>query len=187
MIEARIDRRQAARESYEAARAEGKRASLLEQERPNVFTMNVANIMPGDRIAVELDYSELLVPEDGDLRVRLPDGRGAALHGRRRSRRRTRGWRTRTCPRATPEPYRFDIKVHLETGIAHQGAVVAVAPGRGRPTRGRSARRRARWRRRAAATATSSCATAWRATGSRRGLLLWEGDGGRDGARASSR
>ena len=64
VIEAKIDKRQAARESYEAARREGKRASLLEQERPNVFTMNVANIMPGDRIAVEMDYSEMLVPDE---------------------------------------------------------------------------------------------------------------------------
>src|SRR5262245_11521555 len=63
-IEAKIDRKAAARESYEAARREGKRASLLEQERPNVFTMNVANIMPGDRIAVEMDYSEMLIPEE---------------------------------------------------------------------------------------------------------------------------
>jgi len=64
VIEAKIDRKQAARESYEAARREGKRASLLEQERPNVFTMNVANIMPGDRIAVEMDYSEMLIPDE---------------------------------------------------------------------------------------------------------------------------
>src|SRR5262249_20103239 len=45
-IEANIDRRQAARENYEAARQQGKRASLLEEQRANVFTMNVANIMP---------------------------------------------------------------------------------------------------------------------------------------------
>ena len=64
-IEAKIDRRAKARADYEAARQEGQRASLLEQERPNVFTMNVANIMPGDKIAVELEYSEMLVPEEG--------------------------------------------------------------------------------------------------------------------------
>ena len=43
---------------------QGKSASLLEQQRPNVFQMNVANIMPGDIIKVELSYTELLVPED---------------------------------------------------------------------------------------------------------------------------
>src|SRR5262245_31977564 len=58
------ERQQAARE-FEAAKSEGKSASLLEQSRPNVFSMQVANIMPGDTISVELQYTELLVPTDG--------------------------------------------------------------------------------------------------------------------------
>ena len=62
VIEAQIRERAAARRDYEAARAAGKTASLLEQQRPNVFQMNVANILPGDVIEVELRYAELLVP-----------------------------------------------------------------------------------------------------------------------------
>src|SRR5688572_17611314 len=58
------ERQQAARE-FEAAKREGKSASLLEQSRPNVFTMRIANVLPGDSIAVELKYTELLVPTDG--------------------------------------------------------------------------------------------------------------------------
>ena len=58
------ERKQAARE-FEAAKSEGKSASLLEQSRPNVFSMQVANILPGDTIVVELKYTELLVPTDG--------------------------------------------------------------------------------------------------------------------------
>ena len=46
------------------AKKEGKTTSLLEQQRPNVFQMNVANILPGDEIKVELKYMELLIPED---------------------------------------------------------------------------------------------------------------------------
>ncbi|MEO0724179.1 MAG: VIT domain-containing protein [Bacteroidota bacterium] len=65
IIEAEIQEKEAARATYEAAKQEGKRASLLEQERPNVFQMNVANIMPGDRVEVELRYTELLLPEAG--------------------------------------------------------------------------------------------------------------------------
>jgi len=57
------ERKQAARE-FEAAKREGKSASLLEQSRPNVFTMKIANVLPGDTIAVELKYTELLVPTD---------------------------------------------------------------------------------------------------------------------------
>jgi Ca-activated chloride channel family protein len=61
-IVADIREREKARQEYEQARQEGKSASLLEQERPNVFQMSVANIMPGDNIKVEMNYTELLVP-----------------------------------------------------------------------------------------------------------------------------
>lgn len=64
-IEAQIQERGQARATYEQAKAEGRTASLLEQQRPNVFQMNVANILPGDTVKVELDYSELLRPEEG--------------------------------------------------------------------------------------------------------------------------
>ena len=64
VIEARIKKRDEARKDYEDAKRQGKSASLLEQQRPNVFQMNVANIMPGDEIRVELKYTELLVPTD---------------------------------------------------------------------------------------------------------------------------
>jgi Ca-activated chloride channel family protein len=61
---ARIRERQQAVREFEAAKSEGKSASLLEQSRPNVFSMQVANVMPGDTISVELRYTELLVPTD---------------------------------------------------------------------------------------------------------------------------
>lgn len=62
---AEIQKREEARQTYEQAKQEGKTASLLEQQRPNVFQMNVANIMPGDIIRTELRYTELLVPIAG--------------------------------------------------------------------------------------------------------------------------
>jgi Ca-activated chloride channel family protein len=64
-IVAKIRERQKAKVEFETAKREGKSASLLEQSRPNVFTMNVANVMPGDTISVELKYTELLVPSEG--------------------------------------------------------------------------------------------------------------------------
>ena len=64
-IVAKIEERKKARKDYEAAKKQGKSASLLEQQRPNVFQMNVANILPGDTIAIEMSYTELLVPENG--------------------------------------------------------------------------------------------------------------------------
>jgi len=64
-IVAKVREREQARKDYEQARQEGKSASLLEQQRPNVFQMNVANIMPGDYLTVEMSYTELLVPTEG--------------------------------------------------------------------------------------------------------------------------
>ena len=64
-IEAKIEEREKARQDYEEARQNGQSASLLEQQRPNVFQMNVANIMPGDEIVVEMNYTELLIPAEG--------------------------------------------------------------------------------------------------------------------------
>ncbi|MCC8147163.1 MAG: TonB family protein [Bacteroidales bacterium] len=65
LITAKIEEKQKARDDYEKAKSEGKRASLLEQSRPNVFTMNVSNIAVNDTIVIELKYTELLVPEKG--------------------------------------------------------------------------------------------------------------------------
>jgi len=64
-IEAKIEEREKARQDYEEAKQNGQSASLLEQQRPNVFQMNVANILPGDEIVVELSYTELLIPDEG--------------------------------------------------------------------------------------------------------------------------
>ncbi|MBM3315949.1 VWA domain-containing protein, partial [candidate division WOR-3 bacterium] len=64
-IVARIQEREQARQNYNQAVQNGQTASLLEQQRPNVFQMNVGNIMPGDTIRVEMSYTELLVPTDG--------------------------------------------------------------------------------------------------------------------------
>lgn len=72
IIEAQIKEKQKAAETFEKAKKEGKSASLLEQQRPNVFTMKVANVMPGDRLEVSLRYSELLVPNSGVYELDYP-------------------------------------------------------------------------------------------------------------------
>ncbi len=64
-IEAQIMEKNAARLTYENAKEEGRTTSLLEQDRPNVFSMNVANVMPGDSIVVRISYTERLIPTDG--------------------------------------------------------------------------------------------------------------------------
>ena len=71
-IRAKIRERQAAQLEFEQAKEEGKSAALLEQQRPNVFSMSVANVIPQDEIRVELHYSELLVPTDGTYELVYP-------------------------------------------------------------------------------------------------------------------
>lgn len=72
VITACIKEKEEAKETYEEAKSEGKSASLLEQKRPNVFTMDVANIMPGDTILIELHYTELLTPQEDIYKLVLP-------------------------------------------------------------------------------------------------------------------
>jgi len=65
MIVAKIKEKEQAKKDFEQAKNEGKSASLLEQDRPNVFSMKLANVMPQEQVDIELHYTELLVPTDG--------------------------------------------------------------------------------------------------------------------------
>ena len=64
VIVAKIQEKEQAKATYEKAKSENKAASLLEQERPNVFRMSVANILPGDEVKVTLNFSEKLTATD---------------------------------------------------------------------------------------------------------------------------
>lgn len=119
VIEAKIDKRDDARRAYEKAREEGKSASLLEQQRPNVFQMNVANIMPGDEIKVDLRYTELLVPTDRVYEFTYPTVVGPRYSNQAEE----------TAPpsehwvqnpylhEGDPPPYKFDITVNVRAGM----------------------------------------------------------------------
>ncbi|MEO6334290.1 MAG: VIT and VWA domain-containing protein, partial [Pyrinomonadaceae bacterium] len=72
VIRGKIMKREEARAIYETAKGEGKAASILDQERPNIFTQSVANIMPGEKIAVEISYVETLTYEDGAYEFVFP-------------------------------------------------------------------------------------------------------------------
>jgi Ca-activated chloride channel family protein len=116
-IEARIEKRAEAQAQYQTARDAGKRASLLEQQRPNVFTMRVANVMPRDRIEVELEYSELIIPEENVYEVVVPGVVGPGYPGGADPLR-DRWMATAHLNEKEPEPWVFDVWVRLETGIA---------------------------------------------------------------------
>jgi len=71
-IVSQIKARAEARTSYEAARAAGHVASLLDQERPNIFTQAVTNIEPGAKVVIEISYVETLRYEDGVFEFVFP-------------------------------------------------------------------------------------------------------------------
>jgi Ca-activated chloride channel family protein len=72
IIEGHIKERAEAKKVYEKAKQEGKRTSLVEQERSNIFTTSVANIGPGERIIVEIEYQETLRYDQGQFQLRFP-------------------------------------------------------------------------------------------------------------------
>lgn len=72
MIEGRIKERTEAKQTYQQAKREGKRTSLVEQERPNLFTTSVANIGPGERVTIEFEYQETVRYENEQFQLRFP-------------------------------------------------------------------------------------------------------------------
>jgi Ca-activated chloride channel family protein len=122
VVTARIREREAARQEFEKAKSEGKSASLLEEQRPNVFTMSLANIMPGDTVLIELHYTEFLTPTEGTYEFVYPTVVGPRYSNRKEA----------TAPESdrwvknpylregkTP-PTTFSINVSLSTGIPLQ-------------------------------------------------------------------
>jgi Ca-activated chloride channel family protein len=72
VIEGQIKEKEAARKVYQQAKKEGRKASLVEQERPNVFTTSVANIGPGEGVAVRISYQQILEYDSGRFELRFP-------------------------------------------------------------------------------------------------------------------
>jgi Ca-activated chloride channel homolog len=119
IIRADISERQEAEKKFTAAKSAGKSASLLNQNRPNVFSMHVANIMPGDTVDIVLRYTELLSPEDGTYEFVYP-----AVVGPRYADQWEEGapnadsWiKNPYLPEGAPDPTTFRIDCRLSTGI----------------------------------------------------------------------
>ncbi len=71
-VRAQLKERGQARREYDEAIGAGQRAAIAEQERPDVFTMRVGNILPGERVTVSLTLTGPLSYEDGEATFRLP-------------------------------------------------------------------------------------------------------------------
>jgi len=72
VIEGQIKEREEARAIYTRARESGKKTSLVEQERPNIFTTSVANIGPAETVVVEIEYQQLVSYGQGEFSLRFP-------------------------------------------------------------------------------------------------------------------
>ena len=72
IIKGSIKKKEEAKQIYEQAKQEGKTAGLLEQERDNVFTQSLANILPGEKIDVTIRYSNSLKFEEGEYEFVFP-------------------------------------------------------------------------------------------------------------------
>ena len=80
IIEGQIKQRITAKKIYNKAKAAGKKTSLIEQQRPNVFTTSLANIAPGEEITVEFEYQQVLEYRDNSYRLRYPMVVGPRYH-----------------------------------------------------------------------------------------------------------
>lgn len=123
-VRAQIQRRAEARATYETARAEGRTASLLEQQRPNVFQMAVANILPGDTVEVELRYTELLLPTDGAYEFVYPGVVGPRYSNQPAATAPadTRWVANPYLPAGTPDRAAFALSLRLAAGLPIQDA-----------------------------------------------------------------
>lgn len=120
-VVAKIEKKEQARKLYEAAKSQGKNASLLEQHRPNVFQMNVANIMPGDVIQVELNYTELMVPDGGTYEFVYPAVVGPRFTGEAGKKAGQSAWtKTPYTKSGKPASYAWGMKVRLDGGVPIQ-------------------------------------------------------------------
>jgi len=118
VIRAKIKERKEAREEYEEAVREGRTASLLEQQRPNVFQMSVGNILPGDEIKVELHYTELLLSEEKTYEFMYPTVVGPRYSNQSEDEAGTDKWVKNPYLLEGQEPtYNFNIDVHIAAGM----------------------------------------------------------------------
>ncbi|MBM4325961.1 MAG: VWA domain-containing protein [Deltaproteobacteria bacterium] len=125
-----IKRKEEARQIYEQARDRGHVASLLDQERPNIFTQSVANIMPGEKVEITIHYSEALPYDDGSFKFVFPMVVGPRFIPGEPGQKTGTGWASdtdqvpdasRITPPVTPEGIRaghdLSLQVVIDAGV----------------------------------------------------------------------
>lgn len=72
LILGEIQEKEKAQKTYNEARDAGKRASLVVQSRPNIFSTRLANIGPGETVQISIEYQDLIEPRDNVFQLRFP-------------------------------------------------------------------------------------------------------------------
>jgi Ca-activated chloride channel family protein len=136
VVVSEVKRKEDARRTYAEARAQGRAAALTEQERPNLFTQSVANVPPGDMVAVVLRYVHEVPYDDGRYLFHFPTTVGPRyVPGTPTGGRSGSGWapdtdRVPDASRVTPpvlaegqHPADVDILVRLVPAVAFDDVV----------------------------------------------------------------
>jgi Ca-activated chloride channel family protein len=72
VIDGEVLEKKAAQQTYDTAKSEGKHASLLTQERPNIFTMAIANVASNEKVVIDIAYQQTIDYRDGAFSLRFP-------------------------------------------------------------------------------------------------------------------
>ncbi len=115
IINAKIFEKEAAQKVYKRALKEGKRAAKLDQNRPNVFQMDVGNIMPNDEITITIYYTEMLLPVDGEYQFVAPAVVGPRFTGE--STQAEAGFEMPYTAKGIADTFDFDMMVTINAGI----------------------------------------------------------------------
>ena len=118
IINAKIFEKEEANKVYKTALSEGKRAAKLDQSRPNVFQMNIGNIMPKDEIAIDIYYTEMLIPINGEYQFVAPAVVGPRFVGE--SKQNEDSFNMPYTPKTAVDSFSFDMRVRINAGMAIQ-------------------------------------------------------------------
>lgn len=127
-LEGKVQEREEAFRTYHEALMGGDGAALLDQERPNVFTASVGNLLPGEDTTIEVEYLQPLRVEEGVLRWAIPTLVAPRyIPGNGQGDRTADGWAAptdrvpdadRITPRAGDAEYRLTMKLVIDLGSA---------------------------------------------------------------------
>ncbi|NRA92189.1 MAG: VWA domain-containing protein [Psychroserpens sp.] len=115
-ISAKIFEKQKAQQVYDKALKEGRRAAKLDQHRPNVFEMNVGNIMLNDIVVIDIYYTEMLVPTSGHYEFVFPALVGPRFTGE--SNGSTSVFNQPYNTKGTSDTFTFNLSAQINAGMA---------------------------------------------------------------------